>query len=248
MHVGIWIRCFQTLCIPLLPTLSRQEELLAGIAPISPWIPFQTGRAGVPVCCSCVPWPGWACWDPPCFRGTWSGSSWWAVKHGCLTGWNDGDALTWSLLSSLLPAGEGVVLVAPGDWERVVNISLPINPNSGTKCGFWGCSSLVHDGKMSPAQPGTQEAQSGDVPLVRPHLLLGPSLSSHTSSWGNTSPPVADTLHSASLPTTTGPRCQPGTRTGAAAPAAAACRARSPPTSPLSSPRGRQRRTVPTRR
>lgn len=117
VHVGIWIRCFQTLCIPLLPTLSRQEELLAGIAPISPWIPFQTGRAGVPVCCSYVPWPGWACWDPPCFRGTWSGSSWWAVKHGCLTGWNDGDALTWSLLSSLLPAGEGVVLVAPGDWE-----------------------------------------------------------------------------------------------------------------------------------
>ncbi|KAM6194054.1 LOW QUALITY PROTEIN: inactive rhomboid protein 2 [Sarcoramphus papa] len=40
-----------------------------------------------------------------------------------------------------------------------------------------------------------------------------------------------------SLPTAAGPRCQLVTRTGAATPAAAACRARSPPTSPLFPPR-----------
>lgn len=57
VHVGIWIRCFQTLYILPLPTVPLREELLAGIPSISPWIPCHTGRAGVPVCCSCVPWP-----------------------------------------------------------------------------------------------------------------------------------------------------------------------------------------------
>ncbi|XP_077044388.1 inactive rhomboid protein 2 isoform X3 [Agelaius phoeniceus] len=69
------------------------------------------------------------------------------------------------------------------------------------------------------------------------------------SSWGNPSPPVADPLHSASLPATPSWRCQPGTRTGAAAPAAAAaaCRARSPRTCPLSSRPARPRRMAPAR-
>ncbi|XP_068888633.1 inactive rhomboid protein 2 isoform X2 [Aphelocoma coerulescens] len=63
---------------------------------------------------------------------------------------------------------------------------------AGMECGFWGCSSWAHDGKVSPAQPGTQGAQSGGIPLVTPHLLLGPSLSS--SSWGNISALLADSL------------------------------------------------------
>lgn len=110
MHVGKWIRCSQALCNLSLPSLPRQEELLADIPCCLPLAPFPNWECWCFLCCSCVPWPGRACWDPPYFQGTWSGSSKQGVKPGCPAGvcWDDGDALTWSLLLSLQ------VLVTPG--------------------------------------------------------------------------------------------------------------------------------------
>lgn len=65
VHVGMWIRCFQALCVPCLavsppfPPCPGQRSSLQTPPAISPWLPRQTGRA---VCCSCEPqaWPGLA--------------------------------------------------------------------------------------------------------------------------------------------------------------------------------------------
>lgn len=101
VHVGMCIRCFQALCIPSLPTLPRQEELFAVFpcnVPLSNWEGWCSHMLQL-----CAMGLARACWHPPYFRGTWSGSSWQGVKPVCPTGmcWDDGDALTWSLLPSL---------------------------------------------------------------------------------------------------------------------------------------------------
>lgn len=104
MHVGKWIRCFQALCIPTLPTLPRQEELLAHIPCYLPLAHFPNWECWcshvLQLCAMGLTRP---CWDPPYSQGTWSGSSRQGVKPGCPTRmcWDDGDALTWSLLPSL---------------------------------------------------------------------------------------------------------------------------------------------------
>lgn len=77
-----------------------------------------------------------------------------------------GDALTRSLLPSLaLPlAGDGLVLVVLGDWERVGDGSPPVHPDSGRGCGFGGHSGWVGGGEVSAARRVAQGADAGEAP------------------------------------------------------------------------------------